>query len=75
MSKIKVEQNIHSSIAAILESLGSRKNPTEYGSTIRPTSEQGLVKCDSDETDTKIPFELIVSCVAAYHMIQVSSKV
>ncbi|KAJ0734567.1 putative transcription factor MYB-related family [Helianthus annuus] len=93
MSKIKGEQNFHSSIAAVLESLGVRKNLTDYrSSTIRP-SEQGaynmhklncapnpLIASDSklqresDETEAAIPFELIVSCVAAYHMIQMCTE-
>lgn len=96
MSKIKVEQNVRSTVAAVLSSLGVGKNPNEYGSsTIRP-SEQfngGAFKhklnptpaplannhaTDSklqhDETETTIPFELIVSCVATYHVIQMCTE-
>lgn len=75
MSKIKVDQDFHSGIATVLESLGVRKNPTEYGSsTVRPDPLLALdskFKSDSDETKPTVPFELIVSCVAAYHVIQV----
>lgn len=94
MSKIKVEQNVRSSVAAVMDSLG-RKTPIEYGSsTIRPSEQanggayknkltftsdsyrnnhasDSKLQHDSSETDG-IPFELIVSCVATYHMIQVS---
>lgn len=32
------------------------------------------LQCDSDETEATIPFELIVSCVAMYHMIQMCTE-
>lgn len=96
MSKIKVEQNVRSSVAAVMDSLG-RKTPIEYGSsTIRPSEQanggtyknkltftsdsypnnhasDSKLQHDSSETDG-IPFELIVSCVATYHMIQMCTE-
>ncbi|KAL8205923.1 hypothetical protein R6Q57_009474 [Mikania cordata] len=91
MSTMKVEQDVHSTIASILESLSVIKNPTEYGSSTIRTSEQGSynthkvngtpgplldskLQSDTDETETIIPVELIVSCVAAYHMIQMCTE-
>ncbi|XP_076921903.1 protein ALWAYS EARLY 3-like [Bidens hawaiensis] len=78
ISKLKVDQDFHLRIATVLESLGVRKNPTEYGSsTIRPCPLLALdskFKFDSGETEPAIPFELIVSCVAAYHVIQMCTE-
>lgn len=94
MSKIKVEQNVRSSVAAVLNSLG--KPRAEYGSSaIRPSEQpnggaykqkfnstpdpllnnhasDSKLQRDPNETEATIPFDLIVSCVATYHMIQVS---
>ncbi|PWA60554.1 hypothetical protein CTI12_AA358410 [Artemisia annua] len=96
MSKIKVEQNVRSTVAAVLSSLGVGKNPTEYGSsTIRPSEQfnggafkhklnptpipsannhASDSKLQHAETETTIPFELIVSCVATYHVIQMCTE-
>ncbi|GKE21045.1 ALWAYS EARLY 3-like protein isoform X4, partial [Tanacetum coccineum] len=96
MSKIKVEQNVRSTVAAVLSSLGVGKNPTEYGSsTIRPSEQfnggafkhklnstpdplannhASDSKLQHNETETTIPFELIVSCVATYHVIQMCTE-
>lgn len=99
MSKIKVEQNVRSSVVAVLDSLGVKKNQTEYGSSsIRsdqkqpnwgphnnhkpnctPTPDPSLnnnhaLDSKFDETEATIPFELIVSCVATYHMIQMCTE-
>ncbi|KAJ9557042.1 hypothetical protein OSB04_011656 [Centaurea solstitialis] len=95
MSKIKVEQNVLSSVVAVLDSLGVGKTPIEYGSsTIRPSEQPNghkfngtpdpllnsqassisKLQRDSDGTEAKIPFELIVSCVATYHMIQMCTE-
>ncbi|KVI11100.1 hypothetical protein Ccrd_010492 [Cynara cardunculus var. scolymus] len=98
MSKIKVEQNVLSSVVAVLDSLGVGKNPIEYGSSTIRHSEQpnggtykhklnctpdtslnnhasdSKLQRESDETEATIPFELIVSCVATYHMIQMCTE-
>nr|XP_043621779.1 protein ALWAYS EARLY 3-like isoform X2 [Erigeron canadensis] len=97
MSKIKVEQNVRSTVATVLDSLAKRC-PIEYGSSTIRSSEQangGVFKHklnsavdpslsnqasdskllhDSSDTDATIPFELIVSCVATYHMIQMCTE-
>ncbi|KAK9054800.1 hypothetical protein SSX86_025879 [Deinandra increscens subsp. villosa] len=78
MSKIKVEQDVRLSIAAVLESLGVRKNPTEYNimhklNCTPDSSHASGSKLQSGAEET-IPFELIVSCVAAYHMIQMCTE-
>ncbi|KAI7741663.1 hypothetical protein M8C21_005361, partial [Ambrosia artemisiifolia] len=89
LSKIKVEQSVPSTVAAVFESLGATKNPTGYGSTTFKPSEQGngVVKSKhtpdpSQALDSKlrgdseatILSDLIVSCVATYHMIQMCSE-
>ncbi|KAI3810539.1 hypothetical protein L1987_20156 [Smallanthus sonchifolius] len=80
MSKVKVEQDVHSSITAVLESLGVRKNPTEYNThklNCTPNPLPALdskLQHDSDATEATIPVELIVSCVAAYQMIQMCTE-
>ncbi|KAI3752472.1 hypothetical protein L2E82_24505 [Cichorium intybus] len=77
MSKIKEEHNVRSSVVAILDSLGVGKNPSEHvSSSIRPSEQANgsLHKRVSNETDPKIPFDLIVSCVATYHMIQMCTE-
>lgn len=93
MSKIKGEQDVRSSVAAVLDSLNTGKNRTEYGSsTIRPELANGgaykqkmnstpgpllnnhasdsKLQRDSDETESTIPVEPIVSCLSTYQLIQ-----
>lgn len=90
MSKIKADQSVPSSVAAVFESLGTRKNPAEYmPSTFRP-SEQGngivaykhtpdlsqpLDSKSRGDSEATILSDLIVSCVATYQTIQVSNIV
>ncbi|KAI7750261.1 hypothetical protein M8C21_015970 [Ambrosia artemisiifolia] len=89
LSKIKVEQSVPSTVAAVFESLGATKNPTGYGSTTFKPSEQGNGVVASKHTpdpsqaldsklrgdsETTILSDLIVSCVATYHMIQMCSE-
>ncbi|XP_071726393.1 protein ALWAYS EARLY 3-like isoform X2 [Rutidosis leptorrhynchoides] len=95
LSKINGEQNVHSQVAAVMDSL---KFPIEYGSsTIRPSeqanggtyknklnstpdpftnylpSDSKLQLDDSVKTDS-ITFELIVSCVASFRLMQVCTE-
>ncbi|KAL7584291.1 hypothetical protein Lser_V15G44887 [Lactuca serriola] len=79
MSKIKEEHNnnVRSSVVAVLHCLGVGKNPSEHvssSSSIRSSEQSnGNIynnKRVTNETEAKIPFDLIVSCVATYHMIQ-----
>ncbi|XP_076931411.1 protein ALWAYS EARLY 3-like [Bidens hawaiensis] len=89
MSKIKADQSVPSSVAAVFESLGTRKNPAEYvPSTFRP-SEQGngivaykhtpdlsqpLDSKSRGDSEATILSDLIVSCVATYQTIQTCSE-
>ncbi|KAM0040478.1 putative transcription factor MYB/SANT family [Helianthus debilis subsp. tardiflorus] len=89
MSKIKVEQSVPSSVATVFESLGVRKNPTGYGSsTFRPSDQvngvvtykhtpdpsQALDSKLRGDSEATILSDLMVSCVATYHMIQMCSE-
>ncbi|XP_071696866.1 protein ALWAYS EARLY 3-like isoform X2 [Rutidosis leptorrhynchoides] len=95
VSKIKAEQNVHLTVAAIMDYLGNTQ--IEYGSSTVRLSEQAnggtyknklnftpdtfpnnlpsdfKLQHDISEPDA-IPFELIVSCVATYHMIQMCTE-